>query len=99
MSMSREITKAGESAPAAAKAGNAGESAADHALEFGHAWDYAPSPEAIDHVTIAPRYELFIGGKWRAPKSNKYFDTVSPSTEQHFADGGLISSCRQHERC
>ena len=33
-----------------------------HALEFGSAWDYAPAPEATDHVRIAKRHELFIGG-------------------------------------
>ena len=55
-------------------------------LDFGHAWDYAPAPEAIDHVAIAPRYELFVGGKWRAPKTGKYFDTTSPSTEQKLAE-------------
>jgi aldehyde dehydrogenase (NAD+) len=60
--------------------------ASDHALEFGRAWDYAPSPEATDHVRIAPRQELFIGGTWRAPRSNRYFDTVSPSTETKLAE-------------
>ena len=58
----------------------------EHALDFGRAWDYAPSPEATDHVRIAPRQELFIGGKWRAPRSNRYFDTVSPSTEAKLAE-------------
>ncbi|MDI1449948.1 aldehyde dehydrogenase family protein [Polyangium sp. 6x1] len=56
------------------------------ALEFGKAWIYAPAPEAADHVRIDPRYELFIGGKWVAPSSGKYFDTVSPSTEQKLAE-------------
>ncbi|MDI1437169.1 aldehyde dehydrogenase family protein [Polyangium sorediatum] len=56
------------------------------ALEFGKAWTYAPAPEAADHVRIDPRYELFIGGKWVAPSSGKYFDTVSPSTEQKLAE-------------
>ena len=51
-------------------------------LDFGGAWDYAPAPEGTEHVKIASRYELFIGGKWRAPESGKYFQTVSPSTEQ-----------------
>jgi aldehyde dehydrogenase (NAD+) len=56
------------------------------ALDFGKAWDYAPSPEATDHVRIAPRYELFVGGKWQPPTSGKYFDTVSPSTEEKLAE-------------
>jgi aldehyde dehydrogenase (NAD+) len=55
------------------------------ALEFGKAWEYAPAPETPDHVKLQERYQLFIGGKWTAPKSGKYFDTVSPSTEQTLA--------------
>jgi len=60
--------------------------AARTALDFGNAWSYAPAPEATDHVRIQPRYELFIGGKWVAPQSGKYFDTTSPSTEQKLAE-------------
>jgi aldehyde dehydrogenase (NAD+) len=56
------------------------------ALDFGRAWEYAPSPEATDHVRIAPRQELFIGGRWVAPRSGKYFDTASPSTEEKLAE-------------
>jgi len=59
---------------------------AGFALDFGHAWDYAPAPEATDHVKIARRYELFIGGAWRAPRSGKYFATHSPSTEEKLAE-------------
>jgi aldehyde dehydrogenase (NAD+) len=55
-------------------------------LDFGRAWDYAPALEATDHVAIAARYELFIGGAWRAPRSGRYFDTVSPSSEQKLAE-------------
>jgi aldehyde dehydrogenase (NAD+) len=55
-------------------------------LDFGKAWVYAPAPEANDHVRIAPRYELFIGGKWVAPQSGAYFDTISPSTEQKLSE-------------
>src|SRR5580693_8787716 len=69
--MSAEITKPGAATPS---------------LDFGHAWDYAPAPEASDHVHIAPRYELFVGGAWRAPRSKRYFDTTSPSTEQKLAE-------------
>ncbi|HEY3818696.1 MAG TPA: aldehyde dehydrogenase family protein [Polyangiaceae bacterium] len=56
------------------------------ALDFGRAWEYAPSPEATDHVHIAPRQELFVGGRWTAPRSGKYFDTSSPSTEEKLAE-------------
>ena len=55
-------------------------------LEFGGAWDYAPSLEATDHVAIAKRYELFIGGRWQAPRSGKYFPTISPSTEEQLSE-------------
>ena len=56
------------------------------ALDFGHAWDYSPAPEATDSVKIKPRYELFIDGKWQAPATPKYFDTISPSTEVKLAE-------------
>ncbi|HEX7601489.1 MAG TPA: aldehyde dehydrogenase family protein [Polyangiaceae bacterium] len=59
---------------------------AEHALDFGKAWEYAPAPEATDHVHLAKRYELFIGGKWVAPHSKTYFPTISPSTEKKLAD-------------
>ena len=50
-------------------------------FEFGSKWDYAPAPEARDWVKIQSRYELFIGGKFVAPHSGRYFPTISPSTE------------------
>ncbi len=56
------------------------------ALDFGKAWEYAPSPEATDHVKIDPKYGLFIGGRWVSPRSGKYFQTISPSTEQVLAE-------------
>ncbi len=55
-------------------------------LEFGGAWDYAPSPEATDHVRLAQRYGLFIGGRLVAPKSNRWFPTVNPATEATLAE-------------
>jgi aldehyde dehydrogenase (NAD+) len=81
----------------------------DHALEFGRAWDYAPALEATDFVTIAPRHELFIGGRWKAPRSGRYFDVVSPSTEGKLAEvaeaderdvDDAVQAARQaHEAC
>ncbi len=60
--------------------------AAAPALDFGRAWPYAPAPEATDVVEIAPRQELFVGGRWRAPRSGTYFPTVNPSTEAKLAE-------------
>jgi aldehyde dehydrogenase (NAD+) len=71
---------------AAAEAHAAPSASSALALDFGSKWTYAPSPEATDHVRIEPRYELFIGGKWQKPQSGRYFDTVSPSTEDKLAE-------------
>jgi aldehyde dehydrogenase (NAD+) len=55
-------------------------------LEFGGAWKYAPSPEATDHVEIAPRYGLFIGGRFVPPRSKKHFPTINPATEEALSE-------------
>jgi len=78
--MSREITKA------ASPLANAAASSDGPVLDFGRAWEYAPALESADHVKLADRYELFIGGKWQSPKSNKYFATTNPSTEETIAE-------------
>jgi len=51
-------------------------------LNFGNKWDYAPAPEDSKNYVIAPRHELFINGKFVAPTSGKYFESVNPATEQ-----------------
>src|SRR6187397_2764044 len=56
-------------------------------FEFGTGvFDYAPAPETADHVRLKKRYELFVGGKWVAPKSGRYFDTFNPATEAKIAE-------------
>ncbi|MBL8754972.1 MAG: aldehyde dehydrogenase family protein [Planctomycetes bacterium] len=50
-------------------------------LTFGGVWNYAPSLEAVDHVTIAKRHDLFVGGEWVKPKSGQWFPTIDPATE------------------
>jgi aldehyde dehydrogenase (NAD+) len=55
-------------------------------LEFAGAWDYAPAPESTDHVRLETRYGLFIGGKFVAPRSGRWFPTVNPATEQVLAE-------------
>src|SRR5256714_1734652 len=55
-------------------------------LSFGDRWSYAPAPEANDYIKLQKRYPLFIGGKFVAPKSGKYFDSINPATEEKLAE-------------
>lgn len=53
--------------------------------------EYAPAPESRAIVSIEPRYELWIGGRWVAPRSGRYLLSVDPATEEtltEFADAG-----------
>ena len=43
---------------------------------------YAPPGHADSIVTVAPRYENFIGGKWLAPTQGKYRADLCPATGQ-----------------
>jgi aldehyde dehydrogenase (NAD+) len=49
-------------------------------------FDYAPAPEAIDHIKIQPHYGLFIGGRMVTPHSKKRFPTINPATEEKLSD-------------
>ncbi len=43
-------------------------------------FEYAPALESTAIVNIADKYNLFINGKFVAPKSRKYFPTINPAT-------------------
>jgi aldehyde dehydrogenase (NAD+) len=58
----------------------------DRSLDFGERWTYAPAPEAHSYIKLHDRYQLFIGGKFVAPKSGEYFDSVNPATEEKLAE-------------
>jgi aldehyde dehydrogenase (NAD+) len=45
-------------------------------------WEYAPAPEARDIVQIRERYGLYVGGAEIEPRSNQWFASISPSTEE-----------------
>jgi aldehyde dehydrogenase (NAD+) len=49
-------------------------------------WNYAPAPEAKDHIKLKSQYDLFINGKFVKPNSKKYFATYNPSTEEKLAE-------------
>ena len=45
-------------------------------------WQYSESIESPDIVSIKKKYTNYIGGKFVEPKSKKYINTISPSTEE-----------------
>lgn len=55
-------------------------------LEFDTDWTYDPAPESTDHAIINERYKLFINGRFVAPKSRTYFDTINPATGKKLAE-------------
>src|SRR6266513_1790182 len=63
-------------------------------LSFGDKWSYAPAPEASNYIKLQPRYQLFIGGKFVAPRSGKYFDSINPATEEKLAE---IADANAHD--
>ena len=59
-------------------------------LIFGDLWEYDPAPETAD-PRLKPKYDLFIGGKFVAPKSGKYFESINPATEEALAEIALAN--------
>ncbi len=49
-------------------------------------WDYAPAPESRDSATLRESYDLFIGGRWVAPKDGTRVQTINPATEEPLAE-------------
>ncbi len=58
----------------------------DQALDASQVWDYAPAPESTSIVSIAPSYDLFIGGEFVQPAGGGHFATLNPATEQPLAE-------------
>jgi aldehyde dehydrogenase (NAD+) len=58
-------------------------------LAFNDGWQYAPAPESTDHIRIADRYDLFIGGEFVAPEAGRYFETINPATEEQLSSIAL----------
>ena len=60
-------------------------------LVFGDLWEFDPAPETAD-PKLKKHYDLFIGGEFVAPKSGKYFPTISPGNEAKLADIALAGA-------
>src|SRR5438876_1917200 len=61
---------------------------ARRSLDFGERWSYAPALEANSYIKLHDRYQLFINGRFVAPKSGDYFDSINPATEEKLAEIG-----------
>jgi aldehyde dehydrogenase (NAD+) len=57
-------------------------------LIFGDLWEFDPAPETAD-PRLQSRYDLFIDGKFVAPRTGRYFDSINPANEQKLADIAL----------
>ena len=57
-------------------------------LLFGDLWEFDPAPESAKPY-IDARYGLFINGKFSAPKTKKYFDSISPRNEEKLSEIAL----------
>ena len=60
-------------------------------LLFGDLWEYDPAPESAP-AFIEPRYGLFINGKFVAPKTKKYFESISPRNEEKLSEIALAGA-------
>lgn len=49
-------------------------------------FEYAPALESRELLTLAPRYDLFINGKFVAPTKKKYFTSIDPSNGEKIAE-------------
>src|SRR4029450_4864117 len=56
--------------------------------------DYAPAPEATDHVQLRADHRLLIGGRWVEAASQKRLKTLNPATEHARAAQGLLGGGR-----
>ncbi|GBE25223.1 putative aldehyde dehydrogenase AldA [bacterium BMS3Bbin02] len=57
----------------------------DHTIEKGIEWEYAPSIQDTEMVSIAETYGLFINGAFVDPGEGETFATINPATEEHLA--------------
>ena len=49
-------------------------------------FEYANAPESSAILNLQSRYQLFINGKFVAPKSGKYFKSINPATAKELAE-------------
>ncbi len=48
-------------------------------------WEYAPAPEATDHISLRSEYGLFIDNQFGPSRPRAWFDVINPATEDRIA--------------
>ena len=54
-------------------------------IELNKSWNYTAAPESTTHIQLKKKYDLFIGGDFVKPLSNKYFNTINPSNGEQIS--------------
>ena len=54
-------------------------------LNYNGKWDFSPSIESIENLSIQKEYQLFINGQFQQPLAKKYFPSINPSNEQQLS--------------
>ncbi len=54
-------------------------------LKYNGKWDFSPSTEIIENLSIQKEYQLFINGQFQQPLAKKYFPSINPSNEQQLS--------------
>ena len=54
-------------------------------VDINKSWNYSSAPESTAHIQLKKKYDLFIGGEFVKPLSNKYFDTINPANGEQIA--------------
>jgi aldehyde dehydrogenase (NAD+) len=67
-------------------------------LVFGDLWEFDPAPETAD-PKLKKRYDLFINGKFVAPRAGKYFATINPAYDTKIADIALADAADADAAC
>jgi aldehyde dehydrogenase (NAD+) len=60
-------------------------------LIFGDLWEFDPAPETAD-PKLKPHYDLFINGRFVAPKQGQSFASINPATEKPLARIALATA-------
>jgi aldehyde dehydrogenase (NAD+) len=54
-------------------------------LKYNGKWDFSPSMESLENLSIQKEYQLFINGKFQKPLAKKYFPSINPTNEQQLS--------------